>query len=235
MTALLQSRVTKQRAVSYDLRPLAAVKVWKGGLAMVITSGAHAGYYTEANTTDTGVIVGKFDEDVDNSGGADGDLKANVHFFHERQLEGLDNDTGTAVTNAMKELACYVLDDHTVTAAANATPCGVVYEVSADGKTVWVEGGHSPPEVQQAPPIQTGTTTLITGTKTVTGVTLTAGSRIFMSMKDPGAGAITGFGSFDAPAASRNTGTGQFVINAIDDAKAVIGTAVCTVDWMIVG
>lgn len=237
MTALNQSRLTKQRRVTYDMRPLAAsAKVYKGGLAMVLTSGAHAGYYEEANTSDApGVIVGKWAEDADNTGGADGALSANVEFFRERVLEGLDNDTGTAVTNAMKEQACYLLDDHTATAATNTQPLGVVYEVSADGKTVWFEGRQAPPEGQQFPSIQSGTTTLITGTKTVTGVTLTATSRILLTMKDPGAGAITGLGALDAPAGSRNTGTGQFVINAIDDSKAVIGTAVCTVDWLIVG
>lgn len=236
MSALIQSRLVKPRRVTYDLRPLAAAaKVFRGGLAMVITSGANAGFYTEGNTTDVGTVVGKWEEDVDNTSGGNGALKANIQFFHERVLEGLDNDTGTPVTNAMKEQACYLLDDHTVTGAANATPAGVVYEVSADGKVVWVEGGHSPPEVQQAPPIQTGTTTLVAGTKTITGVTLTANSRILMFMKDPGAGAITGLGSFDTPAASRNTSTGQFVVNAIDDSKAVITTAVCALDWMIVG
>jgi hypothetical protein len=54
-------------------------------------------------------------------------------------------------------------------------------------------------------------------------------------MKDPGAGAITGMAGFDVPVASRNTSTGQFVVNAIDDSKAVIATAVCTFDYLIIG
>lgn len=82
---------------------------------------------------------------------------------------------------------------------------------------------------------QVGTGTLAAGTLTVTGVTLTATSRIFLTMKDPGAGAITGFADLDAPAASRDTGAGEFVVNAIDDSKAVINTAICTFDWLIVG
>lgn len=236
MSALAASRKIKERNVTHDLRPLAAdAKVFRGGLAMCITSGAHAGNFEEANTTDTGVIVGWFDEDVDNTGGADAALSANVRFFRERWLTGVDNDTGTAVTNAMRETACYCLDDHTATGAVNATPAGVVYDVSADGKTVWFEGRQAPPEGQQVPNIQSGTTTLVSGTKTITGVTLTANSRILLTMKDPGSGAITALAALDAPAASRNTSTGQFVINAIDDTKAVLTTAVPTVDWLIIG
>lgn len=83
--------------------------------------------------------------------------------------------------------------------------------------------------------LQAGTGTLAAGTLTVTGVVLTANSRILLSMKDPGAGAITGFADLDAPVATRNTSTGQFVVNAIDDSKATIATAVCTFDWLIVG
>jgi hypothetical protein len=81
--------------------------------------------------------------------------------------------------------------------------------------------------------IQKGTGTLAAGTLTVTGVVLDADSRIIVTMKDPGAGAITGFADLAVPAGSR-TAT-QFVVNAIDAAKATIGTAVCTFDWIIVG
>lgn len=83
--------------------------------------------------------------------------------------------------------------------------------------------------------LQAGTGTLVAGTLTVTGVTLTANSRILLSMKDPGAGALTGFADLDAPVATRDTSTGQFVVNAIDDSKATIVTAVCTFDWLVVG
>ncbi len=101
---------------------------------------------------------------------------------------------------------------------------------------VWVELPYpASPDDAGVPRIQRGTTTLIAGTKSVTGNILTSTSRIFLQMKDPGAGAITGFASLDAPAADRNTGTGAFVINAIDDAKATIATAVCTVEYLIIG
>ena len=83
--------------------------------------------------------------------------------------------------------------------------------------------------------LQAGTGTLAAGTATISGVVLTASSRIVITMKDPGAGAITGMAGFDAPVASRDTSAGSFVVNAIDDAKATIATAVCTFDYVIVG
>ena len=71
--------------------------------------------------------------------------------------------------------------------------------------------------------VQTGTSTLVGGTVTVTGVTLTANSRITVTSKTPGGAA----GFLSAPLASRNTGTGQFVINSSS------GTDTCTCDWTI--
>lgn len=235
MSALSAARAgIKPRTVKHDLRPLAAsAKVWRGGLAMCITSGANAGYFTEANTTDVGIVVGFFEEDVDNTGGANGALKANVDHFTERFLNGFDNDTGTPITVAMREGTAYLVDDHTVGGAVNGTPVGNIYDVSADGKIVWVEGGEPPPEALQVPNIQSGTSTLVSGTKTITGLTLTANSRIFITMKDPGAGALTTFIDFDVPAGTRTSS--QFVVNAIDTSKAVLTTAVCTFDWMVIG
>ena len=90
-------------------------------------------------------------------------------------------------------------------------------------------------EAAQNPLVQAGTTTLVSGTKTVSGVILTASSIIVAMVRDPGSGAITGMGTLDAPVASRNVSAGSFVINCIDDSKAVITTAVSTVDYIIVG
>ncbi len=71
--------------------------------------------------------------------------------------------------------------------------------------------------------VQSGTATLVAGTVTVTGVVLTAYSKIHLTRNTPG-GAV---GDLSAPAASRNTGTGQFVINSAS------GTDTSTVDWRI--
>lgn len=82
---------------------------------------------------------------------------------------------------------------------------------------------------------ESGTATLAAGTVTIASAKLTANSRILLTMKDPGAGAITAFAALDAPAANRDVNAGTFVVNAIDNTKAVINTAVCTFDWLIVG
>lgn len=87
--------------------------------------------------------------------------------------------------------------------------------------------------------IQAGTATLGSGTVTVgTTITLTANSRIFVSMKDFGSGAITGFVEMVTPAANRTVGgpgVGAFVVNAIDASKAVVATMNSTIDWLIIG
>jgi hypothetical protein len=73
--------------------------------------------------------------------------------------------------------------------------------------------------------IQKGTATLSGGTVTVTGVTLTANSVIMHSRNTTGGTP----GNLSAPAASRNTSTGQFVIQSSS------GTETSTVDWVIIG
>lgn len=82
--------------------------------------------------------------------------------------------------------------------------------------------------------IRKGTGTLAAGTLAVSDPGFTASTRLVITMKDPGAGAITGFAGFETPVASRVAGTG-FTVNAIDDAKALIATAVCTFDWVAFG
>jgi hypothetical protein len=89
------------------------------------------------------------------------------------------------------------------------------------------------PEALRILNIQSGTGTLASGTVTITGVNLTSNSVILLAMRDPGAGALTTFVEFDCPVGTR-TAT-QFVVNAIDNAKATLATAVCTFDWLIIG
>ncbi len=218
------------RAINRDRRPIAAVKVWLGGLAACV-----GGFYQPASGDPAEVVVGRFYESVDNSAGSAGDKSANIQFFRERNLFLVDNDAGAPVVIANREQACSFLDDHTATLfAAGAGSGALVYDVTSEG--VWIEFAYpASPDDAGTPRIQKGTTLLVAGTKTITGVTLTANSVIQLTMKDPGAGVLTTFIALDAPAASRNTGTGQFVINAIDNAKAVLATAAPTVDYLIIG
>lgn len=142
MSALIQGRGQKPRFAKYDLKGVVAnTKGFKNGAAMMVTVGPNAGYVEPANTTDQGVVIGMFAEDYDNTGGANGAMSVNVEYPRERQLQGFDNDTTNPVNATMREGACFFLDDHTVTAAENSLFGGTVYDVSADGKTVWVEVG----------------------------------------------------------------------------------------------
>lgn len=219
------------RTINFDRRPLAAVSVFKGGLAACV-----AGFYKPASGDPNEVVVGRFYETVDNSAGAPGDLSANIQFFRERRLFLVDNDAGALVVVASREFGCSFLDDHTATALTPAKGEGaIVYDVTTEG--VWVELPF-PASTDDAglPTIQSGTTTLVAGTKTINGVAITAASRILLSMKDPGAGALTTFIALDAPVGGRTVGAaGSFIINAIDNAKATLVTAVCTVDYLIIG
>lgn len=230
-TPLTATRAGSVRAINRDRRPLAAaVKAWKGGLAACV-----AGFYKAASGDPNEVVVGRFYESVDNSLGLAGAKSANIQFFRERHLMLVDNDASAPLLVANREQPCSFLDDHTATQVTPSSGSGAtVYDVASDG--VWIEFAHpSSPDDAGVPRIQSGTSTLIAGTKTITGVTLTASSRISVTMKDAGSGAITGFATFRVPAASRNTATGQFVVDAIDDSKAVIATAVCTFDYVILG
>lgn len=230
-TPLTKARAASIRKLDFDKLPMqAGVKAFRRGLAA-----CKAGYYGPATGDPTEVIVGTFYEDKDNSAGGAGAQKANVEFFRPRRLMLLDNDAAALLTVAQREQPCSVLDDHTATQfSPGAGSSAIVYDVTSEG--VWVEFVFpSSPDDAGVPPIQRGTSTLVAGTKTITGVKLTANSQIFVTMKDPGAGVLTSFAGFAVPAASRNVGTGQFVINAIDDTKATLATAVCTFDYVIIG
>lgn len=137
-TPLTGSRSGSKRIVSRDYRDIAAnAKVWKGALAVCITSGTSKGYYAPANGDLIATAVGRFRQSVDNTGGADGDVQAEVDFFRDRVLFLLDNDDGTALDATDREQLCYALDDHTATAGVTTCDAGMLYDVTDEG--VWVE------------------------------------------------------------------------------------------------
>lgn len=80
---------------------------------------------------------------------------------------------------------------------------------------------------------QAGVATLAGGTVTVTGVTLTATSRILISRKT--AGGTAGTGGLYAPSANRNTGASTFEIRSADTAGALVATDTSVVDWVVLG
>ncbi len=154
MSALIKGKGNKARDVKHDLRPLAAnVKALKGGAVMCITASTGKGYYAPADSAKTGVVVGIFDEDADNTGGLIGAVSANVDHQRERKVQRFANDTGTPLTVADREALCYALDDQTATGAVGSVALGVLYDVSADGSYVWVELSAEPAGAEIAPGI----------------------------------------------------------------------------------
>lgn len=145
MGALTKARPASVRTVTRDLRPLAAdAVVYKGGLAIAVISSTGKGYYKQGDATSIGVAVGRFYADADNDGGADGDVSVEIHFFRERSLFLLNNDTVSACAVTDRESVCYVKDDQTVTAAVNNVEAGLVYDVTTEGVWVEVDGAGLP-------------------------------------------------------------------------------------------
>lgn len=123
------------RRINRDLRPLAAVKVWKGSKVAVNA----AGFFLAA----TGLAAEKtlnavFTETVDNTGGAAGDKQAEVMFLRERTVHLQVNNGANTLTVAHRERTCYQVDDQTVSSLNTLSPSGNVYDVTTEG--VWVEG-----------------------------------------------------------------------------------------------
>jgi hypothetical protein len=88
----------------------------------------------------TGICAGRAQEEVDNTGAGHtaGGKTCQVKFG----IFLWDNDTGTAVTNALRGAACYAKDDHTVSGSSSGSTraiAGVVIDVPADGSGVWVQ------------------------------------------------------------------------------------------------
>lgn len=231
MTALAKSRPLSRRVVNRAKRPVGAnVKIYKGASLVAI-----GGYYVPATGALGETIIGTSEEEVDNLGGALGAKLVDVDFHRERRLVALVNDTGAPVVATSRESFCSLLDDQTATLLAPARgPGALVYDVDTSEGLVWVELPQIPTGLGAGQTIRSGTATLAAGTVTISAP-ITAGSRILATMKDAGAGALTGFADLEIPAASRNVGAGTFVVRAIDASKAVIGTAVCTFDWFVIG
>ncbi len=132
MTALTTDRNTPMKDVELIPVPVAAVKVFAGGLAAANATG----YATPGATATTLTYLGRFEETVDNTGGAAGAKTVLVRRGVAFKFANLGADP---VTQASQGKVCYIVDDQTV-AATNGTntrsAAGVVVGVEADG--VWV-------------------------------------------------------------------------------------------------
>ena len=133
MTALTQDRNTPERTGRTLSLPLAAgVIAYAGGLACITP----AGTATPGASVSTLKGVGRFEEAVDNSDGAAGDLNATVR----RGVFRFENDGDDPVDLGDLGTDCYVVDDQTVAATDGEGSRGVAGKVSdIDDLGVWVK------------------------------------------------------------------------------------------------
>jgi hypothetical protein len=132
--SLVEDRNTPSQDGELIVVPVATgVKCFAGGIACANASG-----FATPGTTATGLTyLGRFDESVDNTTGANGAVDAIVR---RKKAFKWKNSGSDPVTQASLGKVCYIVDDETV-AATSATntrsAAGHVVEISADG--VWVE------------------------------------------------------------------------------------------------
>lgn len=114
--------------------PMAAnAKAFAGGLAVANATG----YAAPGSVATTLTYLGRFDEFVDNTGGADGAKSVQVRVGKAFKWK---NSGADAVGQASLGKVCYIVDDETV-AATNGTntrsAAGKVVGIDSDG--VWVQ------------------------------------------------------------------------------------------------
>lgn len=110
----------------------ANAKLFAGGLTVANATGYAAPGSAAANLT----YLGRCEEFVDNTGGADG---AKTALIRRGKAFKWANSGADAVTQASLGKVCYIVDDQTVALTSNngaRSPAGIVLGVEADG--VWV-------------------------------------------------------------------------------------------------
>lgn len=135
MTAITTERDTQRRdGKQAAFGVLAATKVLSGTIAVVTA----AGFCQGGITSTTVKAVGVFDETVDNTAGASGDVKARTR--KDGWFRFANSAAGDLITIADINTDCYIVDNQTV-AKTNGTNtravAGKVRDVEAAG--VWIE------------------------------------------------------------------------------------------------
>jgi hypothetical protein len=133
--ALTQDRNTQHRDGEIINVPVAAnAKIFAG--AMVAANAT--GYATKGATATTLTYLGRAEEYVDNTGGADG---AKTITVRRGKAFKWKNSAGDAVTQAELGKTCYIVDDETVSksnAGGNTqSAAGKVVGIDSDG--IWVQ------------------------------------------------------------------------------------------------
>jgi hypothetical protein len=234
MTALAANRSTPRNAPGPFAAPIADnVKIYEGALTML-----SAGNLTPGATATAKLAAGRSRKLYDNTvvGHAAGALTVEVD---EGEFWWANGDS--IVAGDVGKVA-YILDDQTVTKGnSGQSPAGIIVGFdSSRGVCVRTSVELSQAlalgvGAEPAATIQTGTGALVAGTLTISSVTITASSRIFVTRKDP-AGTL-GTDGLDVPVAGRTVGagTGSFIVNAINDNAGTGTSDTSTFDWLIVG
>jgi len=133
MAALTTERDTKKRDDSpfYDLPVAASTVIWQGSLVCMNASG----YLVPGAIATTLKAVGRAEQTVDNSAGANGDVTCKV----QHGIFKWENAGGDAVVQADIYAACYVTDDQTVSktdGTGTKSSAGRVVQVDSDGVCV---------------------------------------------------------------------------------------------------
>ena len=133
MAALTQDRNTPQRDGSIiQIGVAGGKKIYAGALVALDTNG----YATPGATATTLKGLGRAEEQVDNSGGADGAVTVNVR----KGIFRFENEATDQVTSADIGGNCYIVDDQTVAktdGTGTRSVAGKVFDVDSDG--VWVD------------------------------------------------------------------------------------------------
>lgn len=132
LTAPRDTHARNGEARGIDLA--AAAVIYQGALVAYNA----AGYLVPGSTATDLVAAGRAEETVDNTDGANGDLKANVRAGVFRWTNsGSDTIDRTHIGGI-----AYIVDDETVAATdgtGTRSPAGEIFDVDADG--VWVRTG----------------------------------------------------------------------------------------------
>ena len=134
MTATSTDRNTPYRDTDQLAVPVAANAVIPAG---VLVAANATGFATNGATATTLTALGRSEEAVDNTGGADG---AKTIVVRRNKAFKFANLAGDLVTQASLGKVCYIADNQTVAATNGAntrSAAGTVVGVEADG--VWVE------------------------------------------------------------------------------------------------
>ena len=114
--------------------PVAAAAVIGAGKIVVANA---TGYAAPGSTATTLTYLGRADEAVDNTGGADGDINILVR---RKKAFKFKNEATDLVVQADLGKTCYIVDDETVAKTDGTSTCsaaGKVVGIDSDG--VWVE------------------------------------------------------------------------------------------------